>query len=556
MSLRIIMLRKQQSNAQEALDELLRSAEAYPTRESELEAAINQSATDEERGVVEAEVAALESEQAENATRSAELRTQIEALASQIREFEAAEEAVRKSPPSGRNERTENHMSFIPKTRSELLGMQPEIRTEFLARDDVHSFVTRFRAFQAESRSISGAELGVPEIFLDILRDTVSRSSKLIKYINPKPIKGKARQNTAGTVPEAIWTEAVGSLNELDIVFTQLEMDGYKVGGYLAIPNSDLEDDDDLQLLDTVLDYLGQSIGKAVDKAIPYGTGIKMPVGFITRLAATAQPLWWGINQGPFTDLHNSNILSLNISGKNGTEFFKTLIAALGVAKPAYSNGVAVWLMNRKTRLDVLTRALGFNLNSALVSGISNTMPVIGGEIVEDENFADYDIGGGFLSLEKWSERSGTTIRSSDIPLMVADQTVFVGTQRYDGKPAVGEAFVLVNYNNAAPKTSAVFGKDAANTDIGTLIVTTAADAVTAGKTVVNIAGGAAGKLKYRLGSQYVGVANGAKIGDGWTAIANGSSIAAETGSVISVVEYDENNRAIKTGFAFVTAKA
>ncbi len=41
-------------------------------------------------------------------------------------------------------------------------------------------------------------------------------------------------------------------------------------------------------------------------------------------------------------------------------------------------------------------------------------------------------------------ERAGANIRSSDIPLMIQDQTLFVATQRMDGKPAVGEAFVAV----------------------------------------------------------------------------------------------------------------
>ncbi|MFR5889235.1 MAG: phage major capsid protein, partial [Oscillospiraceae bacterium] len=171
-------------------------------------------------------------------------------------------------------------------------------------------------------------------MFVRVLRNNVDRYSKLIKFVTVKPVKGTSRQNIAGTIPEAIWTEAVGALNELDIVFTQLEMDGYKVGGYVAISNSTLEDDDDLALLASVIDILGQSIGLGADKALVYGTGEKMPVGFVTRLAAKSQPTWWGKNQGIFTDLSASNVLKLDIGGKTGTEFFQTLIVALGIASP------------------------------------------------------------------------------------------------------------------------------------------------------------------------------------------------------------------------------
>ena len=58
-------------------------------------------------------------------------------------------------------------------------------------------------------------------------------------------ISGKGRQNIVGEIPEAIWTEACASLNELTLQFNQVEVDGYKVGGYVAICNSTREDSDE-----------------------------------------------------------------------------------------------------------------------------------------------------------------------------------------------------------------------------------------------------------------------------------------------------------------------
>ena len=153
-----------------------------------------------------------------------------------------------------------------------------------------------------EKRGVTGAELTIPEVMLDLLRDNLHEYSKLIKRVNLRPVKGQARQNIAGTIPEAIWTEACANLNALNIVFNQVEVDGYKVGGYIAICNATLADSD-LNLANEILTTLSQSIGLAVDKAILYGTGTKMPVGIVKRLAETAKPNYWGTNE-PWTDLY------------------------------------------------------------------------------------------------------------------------------------------------------------------------------------------------------------------------------------------------------------
>ena len=242
-----------------------------------------------------------------------------------------------------------------------------------------------------------------------------------------------------------------------------MELDEYKVGGFVQIPNSSLEDDSDLQLLSTIVDYLGQAIGRALDRAIVYGTGKKMPVGFVTRLAADSQPAWWGKNQGAFTNLSTSNILTLDLAASSGKEFFSPILAAMGIAEPNYATGAPVWIMNRKTHTDLMCRCLEFNAAAALVSGVSNEMPVLGGKIVELEFMADHDIAGGFLSLEVISERSGAKIAYSDAPMFLEDCTVFKGTQRYDGKPVRGEAFVLLNYANTAPTKTVTFPSDTAN---------------------------------------------------------------------------------------------
>lgn len=558
MALKVLMLRKKLEDKQKELKDLERKDAAFETREKELEADIEEAVTDEERSAVDTEIAAFETERSAHTEALTRVRGEIELLTKDIEDAEKAVKEARSAPPagSGTAERKDNIIMDNAEKRHRVLGMTTRELDVLMAREDIKTFIARAREYRAQNRSVSGAELGVPEILLGVLRDNTNRYSKLIGRINVKPLKGKARQNIAGSVPEAIWTEAVGALNELDIVFTQMEMDGYKVAGYLAIPNSTLEDDSDLELLSTIMDQLGQAIGYAVDKAIIYGTGAKMPVGFVTRLAAAAQPNWWGTNQGEFTDLHSSNVLKLNLASTTGAAFFGDLIRALGVAKPNYSsNGQLTWVMNRKTHIDLLSRCLAFDLNAALIAGMQNTMPVLGGEIIELEFMANYDIGGGYLDLMRFVERAGASIGSSDQPLFIQDQTVFKGTQRYDGKPARGEAFVLVNYNNVNPTTSVIFGFDYANTDIGTLIVTTAAGA-TSGKTAVSVAGNTSGAtLKYKLAGTPIIVKAGAKL-DKWSTLDTGTEVAASTGNYITVIEVDANGKAVKSGSGVVTAKA
>ena len=347
--------------------------------------------------------------------------------------------------------------------RSRFYGMTYAQRDAFFAREDVTEFLTRTREMLGQQRAVSGAALGIPEVMLDIIRDNINRYSKLIGFVRLRQVRGKALQNIVGTVPEAVWTEMVGTLNELTITINQVETDGYKVGGYVFVSNCYLDDDDNIGLATEILDQLGQAIGYALDKAILFGTGTKMPVGIATRLAAAEQPAWWGTNQGTFTNLSTSNVKKLNIAAKNGAEFYADLIGALGVADTKYSAGKPVWVCNHKTHIDLQAKALAFNSAAALTAGVTSELPVIGGQIVELDFVPDNEIIGGYMDLYLLAEREGTTLEQSREVKFIEDQTAFKATARYDGKPVRGEAFVVVRYDNVAPVTSATFAADSAN---------------------------------------------------------------------------------------------
>ncbi len=269
-------------------------------------------------------------------------------------------------------------------------------RDAFYARSEVKGFLSRLRSMVGgQKRGVTGAELTIPTDVLDVLRDNLNRYSKLISHVRLRSVRGKARQNIIGDVPEGVWMEMSGALNELTFAINEIETDGYKVGGVIILDNYILQDSD-INLGEEVMYMLGQSIGLALDKAIVYGRGGKMPVGIVTRLAETAEPSYWTENRAPWTDLHTSNVLKLDLSSGNGESFFRTLLAALAKSNPKLSaSGRPVWVMNEATRVDLMIKALAFNSAAALVSGMDYTMPVLGGEIVTEEFMADHEIAGG-----------------------------------------------------------------------------------------------------------------------------------------------------------------
>lgn len=564
-ALRVLVLNSEITALRAQLTPLEKTRDGFAAREEQLRQAlgeITETSTDEERNAVSSAVDTFEQERSANAAEIARIQGEIDTRSAEIARLEAEQTPPPASTPAVSNSDTRNNdhheRSFVPMnntTERRWFGLTYAERDALLAKDTTREFLQRFRALREQQNSATGAELGIPTEYMQILRDLTYQNSKLWPYVHSEAIRGYSRQNIVGTGAEAVWTEMLANINEISLDFTQLEMDGYMLAGYMAISNAVLQDDADLQLLTSILNAMGEANARALDKAIVYGTGKKMPVGFVTRLAAATTPTWWSNDQGDFTDLHTSHILKLDIDTTSGAAFFGTLIEALGVADPKYSDGRVFWVMNRKTHIRLMSKALAFNAAAAITAGINNTFPIVGGDIVELEFMADNDIAGGFGSLMRMAEREGMAIAASDIPLFLRNMTVYRSIGRYDGKPARGEAFVMVNFHNTAPTTSISFAPDYANSKIGTLIVTTAAGSAN-GKSVVTVAGNGSGKLKYQTAGQAIAVANGETLDKLWTDLPANKTVDGTTGQTITVVEVDGNGRAVAVGSGSVTAKA
>lgn len=463
MALKVLMLRKKKESKQNELNEL-RNSNDFEAREKELEAAVNElneSSTDEEKETVEKEVELFEQKKKDFEEKEKNLEQEIKDIEEEIKvEEEKQPKPDLANPAQSNNERKAGNLM---ETRDKFFGLNMEQRTMLFANEEVKSFMSNLRSlFGKEKRSTKNTELTIPVNFLPMIKQIIEENSKLLKYTNLSSITGTGRIIIMGTYPEGIWTEQCASLNELDLGFNDVEVDGFKVGGFFKICNAILEDND-VNLAGEFINALGIAIGKAIDKAIVYGTGIKMPLGFVTRLAQETKPDNYSLTGREWKDLHTSNIIT--ITGKTGIELFKELVKARKVIVNDYSSENLVWVMNEKTHLDLLVEAMSTNVSGAIVSAMTgNTMPVAGG-VIEELNFmADGDIAFGYMKNYKTVERKGVQIAQSDQVLFLDDQTAFKGTARYDGKPVIDEAFGILNINGTAPTKSILFAPDKVNT--------------------------------------------------------------------------------------------
>lgn len=460
MALKTLLLRKKLDEKKSLLAKLREKDGDFQKREEEFETAIGEmdaGISEDDRKSIEEEVEKFTEEKTAHDKAKKDLETEIENTENEIQEEEKrAAECVDKKNKKKRG--VENNME----KRTKFYNMTLSERNAFFAREDVKSFIGQVRTCIREKRALTNAGLVIPDVMLELLKEKVMETSKLLKKVCFRPVAGKARQRIMGTIPEAIWTEMCGILNELDLGFNDVEVDGYKVGGFFAVCNAVVEDND-VNLTTEILNAIGVAIGKAADKAIVYGKGTKMPLGIVTRLAQTAKPDNYLETAREWKDLSKSNILTG--TGATGINLFKEIIKNSAVAKDDYASGDMFWLMNKTTHTNLMVQSMDKNLNAAIVAGINNSMPVIGGEIIELSFIPDDNIVFGYGELYLMVERAGTTLGQSEHARFIEDQTVFKGTARYDGLPVIAEAFGVLTTSTAAPATSVTFPTDKANAE-------------------------------------------------------------------------------------------
>lgn len=474
MALRQLLLSREAANLRSEMEQLTAAAAeietrraAWQEREQRAEAALaemTEETTAEERAAFDAECAEIETEnqaitadENANTTRSEEITARLAEIDTELNELNERAKAPKTAAPVINNTITEREGNNTMNQRERIHAAMDS--------ENVRSFVQGVKGIM-QGRGITNANYLVPTEFMPILRENISRYSALMKYVNVQRLNGDGKQTVLGTVPEAVWTEMPAKINELALSATQISVNGNKVAGYIPVPNSYLEDSDE-NLAATVLDYLGQSIGFAVDKAILYGTGKNMPVGIMTRLSASAQPAWWQETAPAFTNLSATNIGKASAAAVNGTVLYQEMAAVLGKAKAKYGTGGGkFWAMSGSTWTRLQIELMSINAAGSVVTGAQMQMPVIGGDIVLLDNIVeDNTIIGGYGSQYLLAERAAMELAQSEHAMFVEDNTVFRGKARYDGMPVAGEGFAAFSLSTTAPTAEKNFAEDKANAE-------------------------------------------------------------------------------------------
>lgn len=453
--LKILMKKRELDCLNKDLEAIREKQAEFEKREEELKNDIQEASTDEERSAVEAAVDEFDKEKDETTAAERELVDKIEGIEKEIEETEAKVEEAKAE------EKTEEvKEERKAETKMEIRDKVNKMDVRSIVNDEaVQGLLVKVRTAIKEKRAIEGGSVVIPDVMLGLLRENIQDFSKLYKHVNVRQVAGNGTEVVMGTIPEAVWTDCCGNINDLSLVFNDAEVGCWKVGGYFDVCNAVLEDND-VNLAQELITVLGQAIGMALDKAIIYGLGTRMPEGVVTRLAQTAQPADYPATARTWVDLHTTNIKKLNAKG---IELFQAILGASAASKGKYSRGERVWVMNETTYTYLKAQGLSINAAGAIVSGIDGTMPVAGGVVEVLDFIPDGDIITGYFDLYLLAERAGTRIDQSEHAMFLNDRTVFRGTARYDGLPVIAEGFVIMNIQNADPTTTVTFAPDDAN---------------------------------------------------------------------------------------------
>ena len=473
MALKSLYLgRKVQAKAAE-LEELEKKDAVFAEQKATLTAAFeeaSEASTAEELKFIEDEIDRFDAEEKAHLEAKASANAELEGLRAQLAELENQKPAA----PVRADENNERMITKMFETNVNVRALPMERRAfeaaysraqrrEIVKTEEVQTFFAQLREAGKTKAAVTGADLTIPVVFLDLIAENQYRYSKLLNRIRVRNIKGKGRQTISAIAPEAVWTDACAALNEITLVFNQIEVDDFKLGCYVPVCNSILEDSD-LELASWIVEMMSESMGKAKDMAIIYGPGVRMPTGFLTSIAASSKPADWPASAPAWEDLHTSNIQSLSAS-LTGAPFWSALVMATACTRNRYARGERFWAMNSYTHDVLLSKAIAFTMEGDAVSRVFGRLPVIEGDIDIIEDIPDNDIVGGYGQLYLYAQREGATIGADETGRVnrIKDETLFWAKERGDGKPVIRKAFCAINIAGSSVTTTHSFPGDTAN---------------------------------------------------------------------------------------------
>lgn len=467
MALRALMAKKKLDEKKKELDEIRNQKADFSLREAELEKAIEEATTDEEKQTVEEAINQFETDKAELDEKEKTLVGEVDTLEQELAEVEAEQDAPVATPVETPVE--ERKVNFNMNTRTLFDKMSVEQRNTIFEDEAMKNWLGEIRSAIKEKRAITNVGLTIPEVVLPLLRQNIMDDSKLLKHVTLRNVGGTARQTIMANYLEAIWVECCANLNELDLGFNDWSFDCYKIGAFYTLCKANVEDSD-YDLAAEVITALGYGLALGVDKSIAYGrnsdTNMNMPQGILPSLEQTTKPSNYPTTARPWVDLHTTNIKALGTAEAplTGIALFKEIVLAKNIIANKFARGPITWLMNESTYNTLVAESLSINASGAIVAGVNGTMPVLGGDVEVLDFIPNGVIIFGYFELYTLIERAGKEFASSEHYKFVQDQIVYKGTARYDGAPVIREAFGALGLNGAEVKSSdVVFPQDTAN---------------------------------------------------------------------------------------------
>lgn len=460
MAIRTILLRKKISDKRKEIETLTAKRDGFDQRRAELETreaeivnAISEAETEDEQKAVEEaadqfdqDKQSFENEVSETETTIGNLETEVAEMERELADVENQQRTVPPPPTGDQEPKTTKKKSggkrTMFKTRS-IRQMSIVEREELIARDDTKAFITEVRNMVSEKRGLSGGEYTIPRTIVDLIRQDIIEYSKLYKHCRVLSLSGDGRVIVMGKSAEAFWEECCDPIYELEKAISKVDIDCFKVAGYVPLCNALIEDSD-IDLLDEIVVSILQGIGLALDKAIVYGTGVKMPTGVVTAIDAD-------------DEIKVTNEITVSSADSVGVKLFQALVRATGVIANDYARGEKTWVMNEATYVTIKAEGLSVNAAGAIVTGIDGVMPVAGGDIEVLNFIPANNIVVGYFDLYVLGERKVMTVDTSEHVRFLQDQTIVRGRARYDGKPAIVAAFAVIGINNTSPTTSVDF---------------------------------------------------------------------------------------------------
>ena len=406
MALKVMRLQRHKEILLEKREGILQNQEKNEAAKAELEIVLLEVNNEEDLVMTDEKLE-------ENLNEAIIIEAELAKIENQISEIDEELEGLRSKAEAiqtrDKNEGDEKNMNV---QRANIGGGVKTRMQEALKEVEVRDFFQTI-ADHVTKRAVLNNDLLIPKTVIDMIEIDMIALGAVVGLVTRRPLGGTGRIVFAGDTPTAIWTEQSADITELSLSFSFIEVDGYKVSGFIPVSNWVLEDSF-INLALHIQQQLATSIARALDTAIVLGEGKDsyQPTGIIPSLPA-------------------GNKLSVAADWVNILRAFAILpddagsINALMTRNTYYTYFVEQTLTSTADGRIVAQPAVetprlpdGTPVKFVQKSVVPNGEMLLG-------DFSKY-----FLV-----ERAALQLAASTENRFVQDQMLFRGTARYDGKP-------------------------------------------------------------------------------------------------------------------------